>query len=481
MLKKIQSLGKETLIYGTSTVVARLLNFCLVPFYTYQFANAEYGIVTTVFSLIALFYVIYLFGMDQAFLRFASGKDDKSEVFKHSLYGVFCFGLVLSVLIYMFSDGFAYIIGIGADSGYLIKMSVFILFLDALNMITFTKLRLERRAWYFAGTRTVSIIINVVLNIVFIAYMGLGIAGVMWANIFASLVSLLVLLPVTLKEIFPRPFIKINKTLRKDMLKFAWPFVPSGISSIIVNVIDKPIIIYLGSLAMVGTYQANFKVGVFMMLVVSMFDQAWRPFFLQHSADANCKNLFAKIFTFYIAIGLWAVLGLSLLMPEIIRTPVFGYHFIKPTYWGGMHIIPFVLMGYFFYGIYINFMVAPVITKKTQVLLFATILGAVVSIVTNILLIPRVGILGAGMAIFLSYVVMAGVLFVFLQRNYPIEYEYGKIAKLALSATAVVFVLYILPDSLPAMWTVGVKVALLILFPLIALKVINIKSLAREM
>ena len=76
------------------------------------------------------------------------------------------------------------------------QLAAAILFLDVLNMIAFTKLRLERRAWYFAGVRAFSIVINVVLNVVFLAVLHRGPNSILWANIGASLASLLVLAPV---------------------------------------------------------------------------------------------------------------------------------------------------------------------------------------------------------------------------------------------------------------------------------------------
>ncbi len=455
MNQHIKKLGKETLVYGTSTVLARLLNFCLVPFYTYYLATADYGIISTIFALLALMNVIYLFGLDQAYLRFASEHENKKEVFLHSFYGVLCWGAVLSVLLFLFSDGAAHVLGISASNGNLLRLSVFILFLDVLNMIPFTKLRLQHKAWYFASVRTLSIVINVALNIIFLAVLKWGMASILWANIFASLTSLICLSPVIFEEI---GVIKINKDLRRKMFGFAWPFVPSGMASIMVNVIDKPLIAYLAGLSVVGIYQANFKVGVFMMLIVSMFDQAWRPFFLQHAKEEGHKELFAKIFTLFFSVSMLAALGISFLMPDIIRMPIFGKHFIHPNYWGGMQIIPFVIFGYFFYGLYINFMVAPILTKKTKVLLLSTILGAVVSVCTNIFLVPRIGVTGAGVAILLSYISMALTLFIFLQINYPIKYDYKRLGLISACALAAGGASYFLHASFI------IKILILIIF-----------------
>ena len=455
----IVRLGKETLIYGTSTVVARLLNFCLVPFYTYYLATAEYGVVATLFALIALLNVIFLFGMDQSYLRFASEAQNKRSVFQHCFYGLFCYGSLLGLLMFIFAKPLAVLSGIGANHVQLMHLAVWILVLDMLNMIPFTKLRLQRRPWYFAGVRTASIVVNVLCNIWFVAVLKKGVASIFWANIFASLMSLLLLSPVVWEEL-RGGFVKYDKTLHKQMLKFAWPFVPSGLASLLVSVIDKPILVQLVGLSAVGIYQANFKIGVFMMLVVSMFDQAWRPFFLAHAKEPNAPQLFARVLTFFTAAGLWVLLGLSLLMPDIIQSNIFGnFHLIAPQYWGGLHVIPLVLLGYFFYGLYINFMVGPVITKRTRVLVWITLLGALTSITTNILLVPHIGILGAGCAVACSYFAMATALFIFTQKNYPLPYQYGKLALLGLLGGAIAYGAYLSDGAL------SVKVILLCIYP----------------
>lgn len=463
-MASIKQLGKETLIYGTSTILARLLNFCLVPFYTYYLVQAQYGYISTTFAAIALLNVIFLFGMDQSFLRFASEKDQKTDVFQHCFYFVLANGAGLALLLWLFAKPAAVLFGIGVQNTYLLHLAAVILFLDVLNMIAFTKLRLERRAWYFAGVRTASIVVNVLGNIIFIAYLHKGIASILWANIFASLASLLCLSPVIARELLAkRP--QFNPRLTAQMLRFAWPFVPSGLASLFVSVIDKPLLQHLVGPAQVGVYQANFKIGVFMMLLVSMFDQAWRPFFLTHAKEPDAKETFARVFSYFFALGSWFLLGLSFLMGPIIQSNIFGkFHLIGPAYWGGLHIIPLILTGYFFYGLYINFMVGPVLTKKTRVLMWITLLGAAVSITTNLTLVPFMGILGAGWAVALSYGAMALALFSFTQKNYPIPYEYKKIALMTLTAVVTASVVYALRTQ-PLAVILGAKIALLTLYP----------------
>ena len=460
MAKDIKRLGKETLVYGTSTVLARLLNFCLVPFYTYYLLPGDYGIIATVFAAVALLNVIFLFGMDQSYLRFASDAEDKNKIFRQCFYGVLINGLVFGTLLLLLRTPVANLIGIPAHTGHLISLAAIILFLDVLNMIPFTKLRLERRAWYFAGVRTASIIVNVLCNIFFIAVLHKRIDSILWANIFASLASLLLLSPVVWSELKQNARFHFDWPLEKQMLWFAWPFVPSGLASLLVSVIDKPILVHLAGAEQVGIYQANFKIGVFMMLIVSMFDQAWRPFFLAHAKDSDARDTFARVLSFFVALASWVLLGLMFLMPDIIKSNLFGnFHLIAPAYWDGMSVIPLVLTGYFFYGLYVNFMVGPVLTKKTRVLLWITLLGAAVSITTNLTLVPQLGILGAGWAVALSYASMACALFVFTHRVYPIPYEYKKLAAMVLVALVTVAVNHACGNGLLT------KIILLMLYP----------------
>ena len=452
------------MVYGTSTVIARFLNVALVPFYTYFLATDEYGAVATVFSFLALFNVIYQYGMDQAFLRFTSEPgQDKKESFSTAFLAVCCTSGVFSIIIYFTAGLWADFLGIGSKYAYLIQICCIILFLDSLTVIPFAKLRLQHRAWHYVTVRTISIMVNALSTVYFLKFTKHGLAGVFHANTLASAVALILLLKVILEDLRPA----FSKALFKNMLYFAWPFVPSGLASVFVQVIDKPLLTRLAGLDAVGVYQANFKVGVFMMLIASMFDAAWRPFFLQHAKEENAKQLFANVMSYYLAVALWVFLGLAFLMPVFIQTKIFGHYFIAPDYWGGLNIIPLVLGGYLFYGMYINFMVAPVLTKKTKILMVATIIGAVFSVSTNVILVPRIGIIGAGIAILASYISMALTMFIFTLKVYPIPYNYKKIG-LLFAAAAVIFALknYYF-GSVPA------SIILLIIYPAAAFAVLR--------
>ncbi|MDD4003694.1 MAG: oligosaccharide flippase family protein [Elusimicrobiaceae bacterium] len=426
MLKDIAALGRESVIYGFSTVLARLLNFLLVPFYTYFLAPADYGVAASVFAYIAFLNIIYQYGMDQAYMRFTAGRNpDDPVVFSTPLLAVTASSAVLSAGLILFSGPLAELCGIGRGFAPLVVYSALVLALDAVCIVPFARLRMKHRAWKFVGVRTLSIAVNVGMNIVMLAVLRRGPEGIFIAALAASGVSLLLLLPDMLRIARPR----FDRALFSDMAAFAWPFVPSGLASMIVQVVDRPIVMFLAGATAVGVYQAGYKMGIFMMLIVVMFDQAWRPFFLERARQPGAERMFARVFTLFSFAGVWVTLAIALFIGDLLRFPVHGVYLLHPDYRGGIAVVPLVLVAYLFYGFYINFMVAPVLSKKTGMLVWVTLAGGLSNIAGNFLLVPHFSIIGAGWATLVSYLIMAVCLYFAGRRVYPVPYEWSRVLK----------------------------------------------------
>lgn len=214
-----------------------------------------------------------------------------------------------------------------------------------------------------------------------------------------------------------------------------------------IQVIDRPILEAFTDNATVGLYQANYRLGIFMMLIVSMFDFAWRPFFFSHAKDPDAPRLFARILTYFVLLTMGVFLALSFFLEDIVRVPIFwGYSLLPSNYWQGIAIVPVVLLGYMFLGVSNNVVAGIYIEKKTKHLPTITILGAVVNVIANVVLIPRAGIMGAAVATLISYAVMALVTYIVVRRLYPVPYEFGRIAKVVVAGSAV-FALLLLIDA----------------------------------
>ncbi len=463
MRQHLQRLGTDTAIYGISTIVGRFLNFLLVPFYTNILLPEELGIVSYLYSMIAFMNVLYSYGMESAYFRYATSleigkpKQNFSMPFVALLSTSVCFSLTILVL----QNPIANVLNIPAHHNTLIIYAAGIMALDAVAIVPFAALRLERKAKMFAAIKVVNIAVNVVLNIILLVGFNMGVEGVFISGLVASGVTLLPLF-VT---VFPHLSFKMNMPLLKALLAFALPYIPAGLATQAIQVIDRPIMRALTDDATVGIYQANYRLGIFMMLIVQMFDFAWRPFYFSIAKEPNAKKIFARVLTYLVLFMSTVFLVLTLFIEDMVKISLFGHHLIHSNYWSGLSIVPIVLLGYLFLGVSNNFSAGVYIEKKTQYLPMITFIGAVVNIFANYMLIPSIGILGGAWATLLAYLVMAIVLYLVVQRVYPIQYEFGRLAKIAGAAATVMTLYLIIPfGAMSNFFALTIKMGLVVLF-----------------
>lgn len=432
MLEKIVRLGKETAIYGLSTVAGRLLNFLIVPFYANVLLPAENGIVSNTYAYIAFAFVVFCYGMEPAYMRFVASLEsgDRKQNFSVPFLSLLASSLMLAVAIHGLAGPIAELIGIGSQYASLVRLSGWILCFDALSVIPFASLRMEHKASVFASLKVFNILSNLVLNVILIVGMGMRAEGVFLANLIASVLTFLALVRLVARNLT----LSFPPGLYRQILKFGIPYIPAGLAGMANQVIDRPIVKALTNDATLGIYQINYRLGIFMMLIVGMFDYAWRPFFLTHAKDADAKALFARVFTYFVIGMLGIFLLVSLFVDDAVRMTVFGRQFFPPAYWAGTAIVPVVLLAYVFTGAYVVFVVGVYLEKKTQYLPFIAGAGALLNVGANFYLIPRLGIMGAALSTLLSYVVMAVGMFFSSQRVYPVHYEWGKVMRTTLIA-----------------------------------------------
>jgi len=465
MIEKIKSLSKDTLIYGTNTIVGRFLGFFLVPFYTNKFLPDEYGIITIIYSYIAILNVFFSIGLESGYMKFSSTLEVGSvkENFSNPYFIVIANSFFLSTLIYLFAPELTGVFQVSQDYAYLIRYSALILFFDSIVLIPFAYLRLNNKAKSFAGIKIINISLNVILNIVLILYFNFGIEAVFISNLISSAVTFIMLIPV-LRGIITFRF---NKGLVKELIYFSVPYIPAGIAANIVQIIDRPILKYLTDDKTVGIYTANYKLGIFMMLIVSMFEFAWRPFFLNNAKDPDAKKLFSKILTVFVAFASVVFLFLTVFIDNIVKMDLpFGSHLIGEAYWSGLEIVPVILFGYLFYGMYVNFMAGIYIEKKTKYLPLITGLGAAINVISNFILIPKLSFMGAAISTLISYFVMMAGIYIVSQKFYKVNYEYKKIGIIFTSLISVTAIYFILNSYMEINWIIK------IVFPVIYILII---------
>jgi O-antigen/teichoic acid export membrane protein len=429
MIEKIKELTKDTAIYGISTIVGRSLGFLLVPFYTNVFPTGEFGIQANIYAYIAFINIIFIYGMDAAYMKFASTAEpgEKKKVFSTAYYLLTLTTIVLGLLLYFLRVPLSLLMEIPDKYLKFIYYLILIVALDTIAIVPFAKLRLERRAVYYTVIKFINIIINLVLNFYLILKLKMGIEAIFISNLVASLFSFIALQPETFKSLS----LVFDKKIMKKIIVFGIPYLPGALAATIVNVIDRPVVLRMTNAGTLGIYNANYKLGIFMMLFVMMFQYAWQPFFLNNAKEKNAKEIFAKVLTLFLIITSLIWIILTLFIDNFAHIQFWhGKTIIGKEYLSGLPIVPIILLGYLFNGIYYNFQAGIYIEEKTKYFPIVTGAGALANVIVNILLIPIMGIIGAALATLASYMIMAAGLYYYSQKYYPIKYEFGKVFRI---------------------------------------------------
>ncbi len=472
MRTQLKQLSGDTAIYGVSTIVQRFLSFLLTPFYTHYLLRAELGVQTDLFVLVGFFLILANAGMESSFFKFdsiAEGERGKREVLWNALGINWGVALLLGGVLIFFPEVLRAtgISRVPSEYDHLIQAAGAILALDSMAMIPLALFRMRRKAKKFGLIKIAAITVNVLGNIIFVGFMGMKLEGIFLAGILQSIVQLLLVLPAIIRL---RP-ITFNPVLRRMMLSFGLPTVGSGLSMIALQLVDRIVIERLVGFDGLGLYQANYRLGIVMVVLVSVFEFAWRPFFLQQAGEPNARELFSRVFTYFNLVAGGLLLLVAFFIPNIAAFPIpftDGSHFINEIYWGGLSIVPIVLAAYLFNGWYTNFIAGVYIEKKTRSLLFLTGAGVVVEVLLCLFLVPIIGIAGGAWATLAAYLTMSTALFVYIRRYYEVPYEWGRVMIILGTAGALLGLNLLLFDFRDISWsTAAFRFGLFLLYPVV--------------
>lgn len=437
MLGKLKLLAQDTVIYGSSTILARGLNYLLVPLYANLLNTFENGVHALIYANIALANVLFAYGMETSYLKVASDDarsgGDSSRCFSTAVISLFLTSTVFTACILIYAPGIAELIGLSANQKEFIRYAAVILWLDAILVIPFADLRLKRKAVRFAIARVLGVVAVVVTAFMLIVQFKSGLKGAFLANIAGSLISLCIVLPVFTQ--FRRIF--SSDTLR-EMLRIGLPYVPTGIAGLMVHLIDRNILIrmqpedierlygtgYVQS-DIVGIYGRVAAFGILIQLFIQVFRFAWQPFFLQHADDPEAKKLFRHVLNISTVFAMVIALAATFFVPDLIRHHYFDrLYILPPAYWIGLSILPWIFFSYIFDMISTNLTAGILITGSTRYLPVVTFAGAAVTTSVCLWLVPVMGMDGAAISILAGTVVMSLCMGYFSLKVYPNRYEW---------------------------------------------------------
>lgn len=428
-----KSLFKQTAIYGLATVLPRIFSFLLVPLYTKMLNTDEYGEVSIIFSWLVVFNVILAYGMETSFFRFYHSHDDKRAVIGTSTISVFWTTIVFLIGALLFRNMLANLSGIDAEY---ITYTIWILVLDSLVIIPFSKLRAYQRPIIYAIIKIGNVAINLGLNLFFLIYLpkiaavypdsflaslyveNFQIGYIFVANIVASLLTLIVLSP----NYFHIQW-HFDTQLWKKMLHYGFPILIAGLAFAINEHFDKILLDKLNiSKAEIGAYAACYKIGLFMVLFRTAYTLGIEPFFFSYAKNENAPQTYAEITKYFVIFG--SVISLSVIVfADVLKLILIP----NETYWSAMKVVPLIVLANFFLGIYTNLSVWYKLTDRTKMGAYISIIGAIVTLILNFLLIEKFSYMGSAIATIAAYGSMMTISYYLGNLHYPIPYDKNKI------------------------------------------------------
>lgn len=437
---QIKSLAKQTVIYGTTTILGRLLNYLLVPLHTYIFTNPSiYGVVGEMYAWAALLLVLLTYGMETAFFRFSETETNKERVFGATLALLITTTSLFIFLGLIFSQPIADMLHYANHAEY-VRWFIIIVGLDAVSTIPFARLRSNNKPYLFAGIKIINILILVFFNVFFLWFCpfmirhqtgvsffsaiynpAIGVGYIFIANLIAS-VAQIVLLLFTCKKIT----LFWDNSLLKKMLNYAFPLLILGLAGIVNETIDRIMIKGLSSSNMetamynLGVYSACFKIAVIMNLFIQAFRYSAEPFFFSLYKQKDAKQGYSVVMTYFIIACTFIFLA-TMMYIDFVK------YFVSENYHEGLAIVPILLFAYMLLGICFNLSIWYKLIGKTKYGAYITVGGAVVTLVVNWILIPIVGYIGAAWGHLITYALMVVASYVIGQKFYPVAYDLKKI------------------------------------------------------
>ena len=449
MAHRVRELGKQLAIYGAGDVAVSAVNLLLLPVYVRYLSERDYGVLGLLGAVEVIGKIFFRWGLDGSFMRlFYETDDDRARQRLSST--IFFFLLAINGVLLAVALGAApwlARVAFGDPAAALpLRLVLLNTFAIGFTFFPFHVLRMEQRSAEFSLLAVLRSVATVVLRLALVVGAGLGLMGV----VIADVVVTAALMAILLRRFAPLIRPVFSMPLLRQALVFGLPRVPHAAAQQVIAVGDKFILAAFRPIAEVGVYSMGVSFGLTQKLFLSAFEYAWAPFYYSAARERGAPALFATVTTYGVAVLAMLTAGLSAIARDLLDLMTHGV-FVEAA-----PVVAWTAIGVFLQGVYLLTSIGLNITKRTMYYPASTIAAAAANVGLNYALIPRYGMMGAAWANAAGYGIQAGLAFAFSQRLYPVRYEYGRVAR-AVAAAAVAFVAASAVPALPAIAGVLVR------------------------
>ncbi len=462
----VKKLAQQTAIYGVSSIAARFLNYALVPIQTRVFHPADFGVVTQFYAYTAFLFILFTYGMETAFFRFANLKEDKKQVYDTGMSSLLCTSLLFSLVLIVFREPIANAMQFYGHTEYVTLLAV-IMALDSVVTIPFAYLRQENRPVRFATFKVINISVNVGLNIFFfiicpwildtksLSSLHTMVNGIYHHDVVYIFIANLIASAATVLVMWRYFLIRnwnISFNLSKEMLRYSWPLIIVGLAGMGNELLSRILLTrrwngdFHDALNALGIFGACYKMALLMTLFVQAYRMAAEPFFFGESKKLNPQITYARTMNFFVIFCCFIFLLVTLNMD------LFKMIFMGKEYWEGVRVVPILLLAQFFLGVYYNLTIWYKLTDKNFAGSLIAVGGVIITLILNWIWIPIYGYYGSSWVTFICYGSMMVVSYFLGQKYYPVPYDLKRFFLYLLVAVVIFFIQQSIVSSFPDMW-----------------------------
>lgn len=429
----MKNLAKETVFYGVGSVLPKLLSWLLSLYWAFALPRiSDIGVLTNFYAWVALLQVILTYGMETGFFRFANRDKNPDKVFSTTFITILSTTLSFFIIFLVFLKPIAFALGGEAMKPQWLLLLIIILCIDVIGIIPFAKLRFKNRPIRFASVKIINVVLTILFNLFFFLACPLlknefselfswfdinnGVYYILISNLTASIIQFLMVSP-ELKIKF-----SFDNQLLRQMLKYSFPILILGIAGILNQTVDKILFPWLypdkvNTFTELGVYGQNFKIAVIMVMFTQAFRYAFEPFiFARSKGNPDERQSFSDATKYFIIFGLLIFL-ITTGFIDIVK-------FLLPNeYHVGLKVVPIVLLGELFFGVYFNLSLWYKLTDQTRWGAYISILGFIITVSINVMFIPKFSYMACAWASFIANLIIMVISYFLGQRNYPIPYN----------------------------------------------------------
>ncbi len=441
--------------YTAASIVSKLIAVALLPLYTRYLTPTDYGFAEVMFAAVVSVSIIVRFGMIEALLRFYYKEDeDPARVVATSFAALFWFATVAALIALPFAEPISEAL-LNRSAPDLARISIGGLWVLTMIEYLLTLFRLEERARAFFVTTILNVVAAIGLTVILVVGADEGARGLLIGSYASGAIFVVALIFVHRRRLS----LRFERPLLRRMMRFGLPTMPAELSLYGLNFVDRLIIIHVAGPTQAGLYSLGVKFAQAVNVLVRGFQLAWPPLAYSIRDDGEARRVYATVVTLFVAGCAFVVTGMWLLSRWIVRA------LAAPEFFGSYKVIGLIATGVTLYALYMVLVVILGRTGRTEFNFPATGAALAANIVLNLILVPPLGIAGAGIALVASYLVVLALMYGFTQRLFPVPYEWGRLARIVAISTALVAIgeLLLPTDGLTGL---ALRIVLWLVYPL---------------